>query len=119
MKRVVNIKVLPGEPLDGSGRVCIHLFVQDESGPFAEPSTLYMEEVSEDGEAPTKRLISRPARGRLACNPNRKVAPVVQGNVTTITMRSDDPRAVTCPKCKASVDYSNMMELMEAAEARR
>lgn len=113
-KRVVDVKVLPGEPLDGSGRVCIHLFVQDERGPFTEPHALYMHS-GEDGQS---RLASKPTRGRLTCDPKRTVAPVTRGGVTTITMRTDDARAVTCPKCVASKDYTRMMAILEPSTKR-
>jgi hypothetical protein len=95
----LNMNVLPGEPLDGSGKICIHLFVQDESGPFIEPHVLY------DNTA-------GPKRGRLVCDPLRKVAPVSRDGVTTITPRTDDPRATTCPKCKASKEYQDLVRIL-------
>lgn len=101
MTKTLNVNVLPGEPLDGSGKVCIHLSIEDELGPFVEPHRLYVL----DG-----KLTSRKARCRLACDKKRKVAPVVRAGVTTITPRTDDPRAVTCPKCCASPEYATMME---------
>lgn len=103
--------VLPGEPRDGTGRVCIHLFVQDERGAFAEPHALHP--VVVDGEQVKQKVEARSTLGRLACDPKRKVAPVVRGKVTTVTMRSDDPRAVTCGKCKDSPDYKAMMARLE------
>ena len=108
-KRIINVKVLPGEPLDGSGRVCIHLFVRDERGPFTEPHVLYMHS-GEDGQS---RLAAKPTRGRLACDPKRTVEPVTRAGVTTVTMRTDDARAVTCLKCIASKDYVGMMSRLE------
>lgn len=115
-KRTINMKVLPGEPLDGSGRVCIHLFVQDEVGPFTEPCALHMAEVEVEGqERPVKQLVARPTRGRLACDPKRTADPVTRNSVTTITMRTDDARAVTCPKCRRSSDYTRATELLTAA----
>ena len=114
-QRVVNLYVLPGEPTDGSGRVAIHLFVQDERGPFIEPNALHLVEADTDGGTPQKKLAAWPTRGRLACDPRRTVAPVVRGNVTTVTPRTDDPRAVTCPRCKASAEYAEIMYLLESA----
>lgn len=111
--RIISVKVLPGEPLDGTGRVCIHLFVPDEKGPFVEPHALHPK--MENGKAVKGKLTAKPTRGRLACDPRRLVAPVTRGKVTTITHRSDDPRAVSCPKCIASVDYKRKMELLTAA----
>lgn len=113
-RRTVNVSVLPGEPTDGTGKVCIHLFVKDECGPFVEPHVLHPT-LGEDGK-PTGQLIARPTRGRLACNPKRTVAPVTRCNVTTVTMRSDDPRAVTCPKCIDSSDYKIMMETLNTQQ---
>lgn len=110
MKRVINLRCLPGEPLDGSGRVCIHLFVQDERGPFTEPHALHLV---------NKQMEAKPTRGRLACDPKRLVAPTTKNGVTTVTPRTDDPRAVTCPKCKVSTDYAAAMELIAAAEGKR
>lgn len=112
-KRVINMGVLPGEPLSAAGRVCIHLFVQDDNGPFIEPHALHLS-VKEEGAK--GQVEARPTRGRLACDPSRLVAPVVRNGVTTVTPRSDDPRAVTCPKCKASVDYDKAMELLETKQ---
>lgn len=102
-KRVINMNVLPGEPLDGTGRVCIHLFVRDPDGLFTEPHM--MTPVIEDGEK-KKRVEFTPTRGRLACNPKRNPAPTTNGNgVTTVTPRTDDPRGVTCFKCMESQEY--------------
>ena len=113
-KRVINVAVNPGEPMDGTGKVCIHLFIQDERGPFVEPHGLYIADTDKG-----KLLATRPTRGRLACNPRRTVAPANRGGVTTITPRTDDPRAVTCPKCIASAEYADIMEIIAAAEAVR
>lgn len=102
-KRIVRMSVLKGEPLDGSGRVCIHLFVRDEAGRFTEPHVLH--EILKDG-VPVKQMVGAgPARGRLACDPNRDPAPVTNNGVTVVTMRTDDPQAVTCLHCIASADY--------------
>lgn len=106
-KRIIKMSVLPGEPTDGTGRICIHLFVQDAAGPFVEPHVLHP--VVRNGEVVKQEVEARPTRGRLACDPKRNVAPVTRGNVTTITHRSDDPRAVTCPACKATEAYKTFM----------
>ena len=111
-KRIVNVKVLPGESLDGTGKVCVHLVVRDARGPFIEPYMLHVEDVEVDGR-PMKELVSKPARARIACDRKRTVAPVTKNGVTTVTVRTDDPRAVTCPKCMVSADYREAMELWE------
>ena len=109
MKRTVCVAVNPGEPKDGSGKVCIHLFVPDDRGPFIEPSVTCL-----DAE---NRLSVKSTRGRLACDPKRTVAQVTKGGVTTVVMRTGDPRAATCPKCKASAVYADMMSQIEGAPA--
>lgn len=110
--KVVNVKVLPGEPTDGSGRVCIHLFVQDPRGPILEPHALHPV-IGPDGEPVKQRVEARPTRGRLACDSRRRAAPDVRGNVASVTCRTDDPRAVTCLKCKATADYERAMVALE------
>lgn len=110
------MNVVRGEPLDGSGRVCIHLFIQDLRGPFIEPHVLHP--VIRDGEIVKQELEARPTRGRLACDPKRTVAPVTRGGITTITPRTDDPRAVTCPRCIASVEYAEAMQTLGTATAK-
>lgn len=104
-RRIVNMSVLKGEPLDGSGRVCIHLFVRDAAGSFVEPHVLHRGE--RKGE-----LVANPTRGRLACNPRRGVSPTTKSGVTTVTPRTEDPRAVTCVKCTASPEYAGAMKLL-------
>lgn len=111
-KRVVRLSVLPGEPVDGSGRVCIHLFVQDERGPFVEPHVLHPA-LDELGNPIKQQVVAKPTRGRLACHPRRVPAPVTRGGVTIVTCRTDDPRAVTCQRCLASVDYARAMKSLE------
>lgn len=111
MKHQVNVRVLPGEPTDGTGRVCIHLFVHDERGPFVEPHVLHP--VFKNGVLVKQQVMAVPTRGRLACDPKRTVAPVTRGGVTTVTPRTDDPRAATCPRCLASKEYAEMMKHYE------
>jgi hypothetical protein len=102
VKRIVQMNVLAGEPTDGSGKVCIHLFVRDETGEFVEPHVLHP--AAEPG-----KVIAKPTRGRLACDPKRNPATMMRGNVTIVTPHTDDPRAATCPKCQASPDYANLL----------
>lgn len=102
-----------GEPIDGSGRVCIHLFVQSDSGPFVEPHVL-RPIIGPDGNPVKGKLTAAPTRGMLACDPSRSVAPVKRDGVIVVTHRTDDPRAVTCPKCKQSIFYREKMELLAA-----
>lgn len=106
-RRIVNVRVCPGEPINGSGRVCIHLFVPDPKGPFVERCVMRPNE-DEETLKKGKRLASGPMRGRLACDRRRLVEPITRNGVTTVTPRTDDPRAVTCPKCAASADYAAM-----------
>lgn len=114
-KRIINVKVLPGESTDGTGRVCIHLLVPDERGPFMSPHMLYLEQVQVEGGKLVKRLMTKPTRCRLACDPRRTVRPAARGGVVTVTMRTDDPRGATCPKCRATDAYKQMMEAIRVA----
>jgi hypothetical protein len=107
-KRTVEMKVLRGQPTDGSGKVCVHLFVPDSSGPFVEPHGLHPV-VGEDGQVAKQQVVAKPTRGRLACDPRRTVAPVTRNGITIVTMRTDSPYAVTCPRCKASEEYKALM----------
>ncbi len=116
MKRIVSVNVVPGDPVDGSGRVCIHLFVQDERGPFVEPHVLHPA-LDEAGQPIKQQVVARPTRGRLACDSRRKVAPVTRSGVTTITSRTDNPNAVTCPKCQASTEYIAAMRSQSCQQA--
>lgn len=111
-RRVVRMNVVRGEPTDGNGRVAIHLFLKDEGGPFVEPHVLH--QVMRDGSPVKGELEARPARGRLACDSRRLVEPVKRDGVTIITPRSDDPRAVTCTKCRESSEYKALMKVLNS-----
>lgn len=106
-KRIVKMSVLPGEPLDGSGKACIHLFVAGEKGPYTEPHVLYPS--SEAG-----KIVARPTRGYIACNHKLvAIAKPDRNGVIVVTKRTDDPRAVTCLKCKETADYKDKMKVLE------
>ena len=97
----------PAEVDSGTAKVCIHLFVRDDAnGRFTESHVL--EPLVENGEVVRGKVVGGPARGRLACDPQRDVRPISKSGVVTITMRTDDWRAVTCPKCQATDDFMNM-----------
>lgn len=112
IKRVIHMKVLPGEPTDGSGKVCIHLFVPDPKGTFVESCVLYPK-LDDSGNRIGNQLVNKPTRGRLACDPKRSAVSVTVKNVTTVTPRTDDHRAVTCPRCIASRFYTDAVSTME------
>ena len=117
-KRIVMLDVLPGEPTDGTGRVSTHLVVADDAGPFTEPHFLHP--LIKDGQIVKGQLIARPTKARLACDRNRIAVPViVKGNIIKVTPRSTDPRAVTCPKCMASMDYITVKAEIDRAEENR
>lgn len=89
-QRVVNQRLLN----DGSGRVCIHMFVRDEAGPCVNPS-------SKQGQG---------AIGYIACNKQQNsVTPQMRNGETLVCTFSDDARAVTCPGCVASDEYRGQM----------
>lgn len=112
-KSIIHMNVLSGEPTDGSGQVCVHLFVPDSTGPFTESSVSRLDKC--DAAKGNNRLTIGPCIGRLACDDKktRKVAPVTKGNTTTITPRTDDPRAVTCIKCISTEVYVQMMKSID------
>ncbi len=104
-KRKLNVRVLPGQPTDGSGKVCVHLFVPDERGLFTEPSVTYLADTDEG-----KRLSVRPMCGRIACDRKKTVTQKTVKGVTDIIFRTGDPRGVTCSRCTNSTEYVEMME---------
>lgn len=112
-RRIVNVKIIPGDPLDGTGRVCIHLFVEDKRGMIVEPHVLHP--VVKDREVVKQQLEAKPTRGRLACDSRKLVAPVTRNGVTTVTSRTTDARVVTCPKCQISEDYIKAIEILTPA----
>ncbi len=114
-RRIVEVNVLHGDPIGGTGRICIHLFVQDDRGPFVEPHALHP--VFENGVQVKQQCTAKPTRGRLACDPKRVATSTTRGGVTVVTPRTDDWRAVTCPKCKVSKDYVKMMSRNESTTA--
>lgn len=116
-RRIVNLKVLPGQPTNGTGRICVHLFIQDEAGTFVEPCAIHP--VFKDGVQVKQMVSVGPTRGRLACDPRRSVAPFVRGGVTIVTVRTDDPRSVSCPKCLASAGYAAAMAKLTAATTQK
>lgn len=96
-KQILDIKVLPGEATNGSGKICIHLFVRDTKGSFTEPGHLFRSVKT-----------SEPTRGRIACN--RKLIPTSpHKGISSVLMRTDSPQAVTCLKCKATSEYLELM----------
>lgn len=106
-RRQVGVGVVPGDPTDGSGRARIHLFVRDEAGPVVE-GRAYLPIAGEDGQPVKQKMAAGPVRGRLACDPGRLVAPVERRGVVLVTMRTEEPGAVTCPGCRASEDYRRL-----------
>lgn len=101
------MSVLPGEPTDGSGRICVHLFVRDETARFTEPHVLHPA-LNENSEPVKGKLVARPTKGRLACDRNRDFRPHTLKGVTTVTSRTESTEAVTCPKCKLSREYQEL-----------
>ena len=114
-KRILDIKVLPGQPTDGSGVVCIHLVVPDSSGPFTEPQFAQIDKVKQAHGQTV--LTTGPMTCRLACDKTKKrqVAPKTANGVTAVTMRTGDPRAATCPACLASKECLSILRVLSEA----
>lgn len=111
-KRIIGLQVLPGQPTNSTGRLCIHLFVRDTNGSFTENSVLHVD--TNVGNSTSKRkLIAKPTKGRIACQ--RTLTPKNTKNGSML-LRSDDPRAVTCPRCVKSPDFQMLMTLIQSVE---
>lgn len=92
--RIINQRYLN----DGTGRVCIHLFVHSATGPATTP-------------AGVNGFKFEGARGYIACNPTQsKVTPLVRGNEHLLCTHSDDARAVSCPKCQETAEFRQQMD---------
>jgi hypothetical protein len=103
------MSVLHGEPTDGSGRVCIHLVIPDQDGPFVEPHVLYPA-VDESGQVVKQRVVAKRSKCRLACDHKKTAVPSTKGNVTTVVFRTTEPAAVTCPRCVESEEYKKLTQ---------
>lgn len=102
--------VLPGEKTDGTGKICIHLFLKDENGSFIEPHALHPQ-LDNDGNIIKQKLVAKPTRGRIACDRNKKPStkPNKDGS-HTLLMRTDDANAVTCPKCLKTPECIDLLQ---------
>lgn len=92
---ILNIRTLK----DGSGRVCIHYFVRDDTGPITTPRG--------DGQ-----LVGvGGTKGYIACNRQQNtVGTQVRNGEHMLCVNSDDIRAVTCPACRESDEGKKMIE---------
>lgn len=118
-RRVVSVSVVPGTGgrfVSGDDadyetwRVCVHLLVRDERGPITESHVMHPQADPTTDQPIKGKFEMRPTRMRLACSAKRKVEPITRQGVTTVVPRSEDPRAVTCLKCRSSEDYARAME---------
>ncbi len=117
--QILNMMVLPGEPKDGTGRICTHLWMNNPKGKFLQHYV--MQPIADkNGEVVPNEFHFAPTKGQIACNPNLNPMPVVSGRdrvsgktIITITSMSDDPRAINCPKCMATEYYQTQMKLQE------
>ena len=112
--RRINIPVLQGQPLDGSGAVLIHLLIRSDKSLFTTPHALHPV-IGEDGQTIKQQLQVGQARVQLACNPSRNPAGYIHKGIITAVPRTDDPRAVTCPKCCVSEHYQQIMTKLSPA----
>ena len=116
MKRVIVQRVLPGQPTDGSGSLCVHLLVRDAASRFEEPHVLHRV-VGHDGKPVKGQLTAKPTRMRLACDRRRDFRPKVVNWVTHVTHRTEEVSAVNCPKCMATREYRIMVAARQDAKA--
>jgi len=100
--RYVEIKRLP----DGSGRVRVHWIVPDQNGPLLTSTSAVP---SDQGIKLTPGI-----RVRIACLPRQDTfSELTSDNGVKLTLRSDDPRAVTCPECQKTSEYQAARRLIE------
>lgn len=103
MSNIVVMRLLPPNAT-GTRHVRVCWFMRDENGPVQNPS----------GEIQTKAgpITVDGLRGKIACQPARtSVAPRFDGVETHLCINSEDPRATTCPQCKATPEYKSAMEV--------
>jgi hypothetical protein len=100
---ILNMRLLK----DGTGRVCIHYFVRDASGPIVTPK----------GEGQLANIGG--TKGYIACNRQQNtVGTQIRNGEHMMCVNSDDPRAVTCPDCLATdeakrqlTEYGEMVDV--------
>ena len=105
---ILNVKYLG----DGTERLCVHWLVTDDNGPI---------ETSEPpAQIASAKLIGK--RAKIACNPNQNSLRMTRGDEVVMCLRSDEIRAVTCPKCLATEQakvllkhFSESVDLMASA----
>jgi hypothetical protein len=110
MSRVLEVRALP------DGRYRIHWFIFDPDGPVSLPQgTIETSHgpMKVGGSIPTPDGIVL-SRGRIACEPQRtSVLPDQRRGTIRMCLRSDDPRAVSCPECQATAEYKAAMANLE------
>jgi hypothetical protein len=96
---MIIIRMLP----DKSGRRRIHWFQRQVDGPLA---TQGQQQLTLIGP-----MQLGGAKGRIVCQgPNATLDKSTAGNVEPVA-HSDDPRAVTCPECKATQEFQTEIAL--------
>ncbi len=104
--RSIDVKVLPGEPTDGSGHVRIHWFVRSENGAAVTPAGTVKSSIGP--------LKAGGVRGYLACQKGRAdIGSRVVGGMIAMTLHTDEVRAATCPECLATAEAKAMLTLLE------
>jgi hypothetical protein len=109
--RTIRMRALPGEPLDGSGRIRIHFFVKDVRVKTQTPAGVVKTAVA---GLPGPPLKVGGVHGYIACNRARDplTSSVVNG-VHAVEPYSDDPRGATCPECLATPEFQAAMKVIE------
>lgn len=90
------------------GRVRIHWFMRCPDGPIKTPGAVH--------PTPYGPLPLGHAQGRIACQPALdSVLPQWRNGEAWLCTHTDDPRAATCPQCKATPEYVQAMKQIEEA----
>ena len=102
----INLKVLKGEPLDGSGKLCIHFLFETPDG-LIDTSGEVPPGLEENPFAKIVLNLHGPRKWRLSCRPEQNtINPQVRNGVRYICLTSNEPLAVTCPDCLQSKDMT-------------
>jgi hypothetical protein len=123
---ILNVKMLP----DKSGRVLIHWLQEDVYDASKLPADSLkplarLVDQADKGDAYPIKIQGHPqlrrgsgqatvSKARIACNPTQNsVNPQHKGQEVFMCMHSNDVRAVTCPKCLATVDAAELLKQYE------
>jgi hypothetical protein len=106
MSRVVVVRVLPKDE-NGIQRCRQCFLVKSPTGAITSPTGRLAK--PKNGEKHYPFLVPG-YQAYIACQPKRaNVNPMNRNSETHVTLRTDDPRVVTCPECMATQEWKDAM----------